>query len=102
MSDFIGTTIGLMKSIDGGKKAYLVRVNFHESGDNVVLKSVSGYSLGPMKGVEDLTITREEYDNRPRDHNNDKVEADWALSKCGWYSQCDDFDDFDEMCERAF
>lgn len=83
MSEFIGSTVGLMAT--GHGRTMLVRIQYwRESADTIALKSVSGKNLGQIDRAGSKRITLDEYKNRPYDPYNNIIEARWAFSLCGW------------------
>lgn len=80
MSKFIGYTVGLQAV--GEMHNGLVKVEFSESaGGGIEARLVSGNNLRHIRDAGNLTITREEYEDRPRDNID---QAAWAFDKFGY------------------
>lgn len=80
---YFNTTVGLLAEHDLYNKPMLIRIQFTSSEENgdVTLKAVNGHSLGLIKKTGFKTITREAYEDRPRDNIE---EARWAMAFLGW------------------
>lgn len=80
---FFATTVGLTAEHDNYPKAMLVRMEFtSETVDGpVTVKAVNGHSLGPLHKAGKRVISRDAYEDRPRDNVE---EARWAGSLLGW------------------
>ncbi|GAB1116119.1 MAG: hypothetical protein SwStaBPW_28550 [Shewanella algae] len=81
---FKSSTIGLMASHKNLPTCKLIRVEFYEKDDeSILLKAVSGHSLGNINSIKSITIPRSEYADRPYDYYDSSVEASWAFGKLG-------------------
>lgn len=95
---YLSGTIGMMAFHPALGEAKLVRVEYRESKGEVFLVPVSGYNLEPIKIINQVKISKEEYENRPYDPCDDTVEFFWAARELGFvfsdeYDERDDFED---------
>lgn len=81
---FISSTVGMMAYHEAYGESKLVRVNFFETPSGILLVPVSGYSLGTLKKIPQVTISKEEFENRPCETYSDQVEWEWAVSILGF------------------
>jgi hypothetical protein len=88
MKKFLSTTMGLQATHKNLARSMLIRVNFYDVGDDkVLLEPISGNTLGRIRKIPTVTISREEYANREYDYYSDVPELKWAFSKLGIYQK---------------
>lgn len=82
MSDFIGYTTGLECWIDG--KIRSVKIEYTKAPNNSVkLSAVSGKNLETFSAQHSVTVSRSDFEARPKDPYNSSDEAIWALNAVG-------------------
>ena len=80
MSKYL-STIGLNVAINNSVK--LARVSFTIDADTVTAQVVSGHTLAPMKRLDSITMTRDEFSALPDDAYDDLVFARAAFGLFG-------------------
>lgn len=77
-------TIGLQAN--NGERSALVKIQIERTQNGgAILTPVSGNNLARISGKV-VTLTAEQYDDRPHDPYDNAKEAIWALKQCGWHA----------------
>lgn len=82
--EIISSTIGMEACHENMHKSTLVKVLFYKVDNGVRLVPVSGRTLEVIKNIKQVTITSQEFNDRPYDYYNDQVEYFWALGVLGF------------------
>lgn len=82
---FIGCTMGMLMNHRNLKKPTLLRCDYYSVENGVELHAVNGHSLTRMKCISTVLISKEEYNDRDFDCNDDGVEFFWAMTELGCY-----------------
>lgn len=65
-----------------GKRHAVAKVAVYRADGGVILQGESGRNMENIG--RSVRITLDEWDNRPRDEYDHKVESKWALERCGF------------------
>lgn len=80
---FVASTIGMMSSHPNLKGSTLIRCEYYEAFGEIELHAVNSHSLGRLKQIPTVLISKEEFSNRDYDYYNEQVEFFWAMNKLG-------------------
>lgn len=82
MGEFLGYTVGLTVTTGSrGITPVLAKAEYTRNNDgSVTICAVSGHNMSKVRNVKPVTISAEEYTDRPINPYNSTREAVWALS----------------------
>ena len=90
--EFLGCTIGLECNYHEMRGKLVCAEYLRNPDQTVTLMAASGRTGRQMPGWN-VTLTAEQYENRPTDPYNNVPEARWALNLLGWSLMSDDYEE---------
>lgn len=82
--EYYGSTIGMMARHQNMNKTGIVRVEFYRTNKGVELHAISGKNLERIRNIKTVTISIDEFNDRPNLQTENCNEFFWATKKLGF------------------